>query len=56
MLHLLPPSYIDHVHGYVGRGESLEFCDFIDKLQYLEVESIEGEVVDGEGIYLIYLL
>ena len=56
VLHSLPPSYTDHVHGYVGRGESLEFSDFMDRLQYLEVEPIEGEVVDGEGIYLIYFI
>src|ERR1041385_5281828 len=56
VLHSLPPSYTDHVHGYVGRGESLEFSDFMDRLQYLEVEPIEGEVLDGEGIYLIYFL
>src|ERR1041385_5430766 len=54
VLHSLPPSYTDHVHGYVGRGESLEFSDFMDRLRYLEVEPIEGEVVDGEGICLIY--
>ena len=28
----------------------------MDRLQYLEVEPIEGEVVDGEGIYLIYFI
>src|SRR3954462_4988214 len=56
VLHSLPPSYTDHVHGYVGRGESLEFSDFMDRLPYLEVEPIEGEVVDGEGIYLIYFI
>src|SRR4051812_28005509 len=56
VLHSLPPSYTDHVHGYVGRCESLEFSDFMDRLQYLEVEPIEGEVVDGEGIYLIYFI
>src|SRR4051812_792998 len=56
LLHSLPPSYTDHVHGYVDRGESLEFSDFMDRLQYLEVEPIEGEVVDGEGIYLIYFI
>src|ERR1041385_4545636 len=39
LLHSLPPSYIDHVHGYVGRGESLEFSDFMDRLQHLEVET-----------------
>src|SRR3954467_3248239 len=32
VLHLLPSSYKDHVHGYVGRGESLEFTDFMDRL------------------------
>ena len=56
VLHSLPPSYTDHVHGYVGRCESLEFFDFMDRLQYLEVEPIEGEVVNGEGIYLIYFI
>src|ERR1043165_3599634 len=34
VLHSLPPSYTDHVHGYVGRGESLEFSEFMDRLQY----------------------
>src|SRR3954469_24688251 len=56
VLHSLPPSYTDHVHGYVFRGESLKFSDFMDRLQHLEVEPIEGEVVDGEGIYLIYFI
>src|SRR3954469_6853606 len=56
MLHSLPSRYIDFVHDYVGRGESLQFFEFMVNLQDLEVEPIEGEIVDGEGIYLIYSL
>ena len=56
VLRSLPPSYTDLVHGYVGRGESLQFFEFMDNLQHVVVEPIEGEIVDGEGIYLIYLL
>ena len=56
VLHSLPPSYTHLVHGYVGRGESLQFSEFMDNLQHVVVEPIEGEIVDGEGIYLIYLL
>ena len=56
VLHSLPPSYRDLVHGYVGRGESLQFFEFIVSLRDVEVEPIKGEIVDGEGIYLIYLL
>ena len=56
VLHSLPPSYRDLVHDYVGRGESLKFFEFMVNLRDVEVEPIEGEIVDGEGIYLIYLL
>ena len=56
VLHSLPPSYTDLVHGYVGRGESLQFSEFMVNLQHVVVEPIEGEIIDGEGIYLIYLL
>ena len=56
VLHSLPPSYTDFVHDYVGRGESLQFYEFMVNLWDLEVEPIEGEIVDGEGIFLIYLL
>ena len=55
-LHSLPPSYRDIIHGYVGRGESLQFFEFMVNLRDVEFEPIEGEIVDGEGIYLIYLL
>jgi hypothetical protein len=56
VLHSLPPSYTDFVHDYVGRGESLQFFEFMVNLRDLEVEPIEGEIVDGEGICLIYSL
>src|ERR1041385_8887958 len=52
VLHSLPPSYTDFVHDYVGRGESLQFFEFMVNLRDLEVEPIKGEIVDGEGIYL----
>jgi hypothetical protein len=56
VLHSLPPSYTDFVHDYVGRGESLQFFEFMVNLRDLEVEPIEGEIIDGEGICLIYSL
>ena len=33
-----------------GKGESLQFFEFMDNLRDIEVEPIEGEIVDGEGI------
>ena len=56
MLHSLPPSYRDLVHGYVGRGESLQLFEFMVSLRDVEVEPIEGEIVDGEGIFDILVI
>ena len=56
VLHSLPPSYEDFVHGYVGRGESSTFHEFMVKLQSVKVELISGEIIDGEGIYDIHVI
>jgi hypothetical protein len=51
VLHSLPPSYQDYVHGYVGRGDNMHLQDFMTNLLDAKVAPIEGEIVDGEGIY-----
>ena len=51
VLRSLPPSYKDFVHGYVARGESFTFHEFVAKLRSVKVEPIAGEIIDGEGIY-----
>ena len=56
VLHSLPPSYRDYVHGYVGSGESSHFFEFMINLRDLRVEPIEGEIIDGEGIYDIHVI
>ena len=56
VLHSLPPSYRDYVHGYVRRGDNMYIQNFMINLLDAKVAPIEGEIVDGEGIYLIYLL
>ena len=56
VLHSHPPSYTDLVHGYVERGESLQFFEFMVNLRDIEVEPIEGEIVDGEGIFYILVI
>ena len=32
VLHSLPPSYKDFIHGYVGKGETSHFHEFMVKL------------------------
>ena len=57
MLHSLPPSYEDYVHVYVGRGDNMNLQNFMVNLLAAKVAPIEdAEVVDGEGIYLIYFI
>src|SRR3954463_10649170 len=57
LLHSLPPSYGDHVHRYVGRGANMSLQNFMTDLLAADVAPIEdAEVVDGEGIYLIYFI
>src|ERR1041384_4984104 len=51
VLDSLPPSYTDHVHGYVSRGESLEFSDFMDRLQYMRLNPLK-EKLWMEKIYI----
>ena len=55
LLHSLPPSYGDYVHSYVGRGANMSLQNFMTDLLAADIAPIEdAEVVDGEGIYLIY--
>ena len=56
VLRSLPPSYKHFVHGYVGRGESSTFHEFMVKLRSVKVEPIAGEIIDGEGIYDIHVV
>src|SRR3954470_8755280 len=57
LLHSLPPSYGDYVHSYVGRGANMSLQNFMTDLLAADVAPIEdAEVVDGEGIYLIYFI
>jgi len=51
VLHSLPPSYKDFVTSYLMRGESFTFHEFLVVLWKAKMEPI-----DGEGIYLIYML
>ena len=50
VLHSLPPVYKDVVLGFVMRGESFTFHEFLTELRTLKVEPIAGEVIDGAGI------
>ena len=56
VLHSLPPVYKDVVLGFVMRGESFTFHEFLTELRTLEVEPIAGEVIDGAGIFDIHVI
>ena len=56
VLRSLPPSYKNFVIGYVMRGESFTFHEFLAKLRTLKVDPIAGEVIDGEGIFDIQVI
>ena len=56
VLHSLPPIYKDVVLGYVMRGESFTFHEFLAELRTLRVEPIAGEVIDGAGIFDIRVI
>ena len=56
VLHSLPLSYNDYVHGYVGRGYNTYFRNFMINLLDAKVAPIEGEIVDGEGIFDILII
>jgi gag-polypeptide of LTR copia-type len=57
LLHSLPPSYGDYVHSYVGSGANMSLQNFMTDLLAADIAPIEdAEVVDGEGIYLIYFI
>ena len=57
LLHSLPPSYGDYVHSFVGRGANMSLQNFMADLLAVDIAPIEdAEVVDGEGIYLIYFI
>ena len=50
----LPPSYEKHVRKYILKADDMNFYVFIREFQSLKVDSIEGEIFDATGIYLIY--
>ena len=56
VLRSLPPSYEGVVNGYVMRGESFTFREFISQIRTVQVQPIAGEIVDGEGIYDIHVI
>ena len=56
VLFSLPPSYKDVVADYVMRGESFTFHEFLARLRTVKVKPIEGEVIDGEGIFDIQVI
>src|SRR4051812_17329037 len=57
LLHSLPTSYGDYVHSYVGRGANMSLQNFMTDLLAADIAPTEdAEVVDGEGIYLIYFI
>src|ERR1043165_4749426 len=57
LLHSLPPSYGDYVHGHVGSGANMSLQNFMTDLLAADIAPIEdAKVVDGEGIYLIYFI
>ena len=48
LLHSLPPSYSDYVHGYVGSGANMILQNFMTDLLAADIAPIEdAEVVDG---------
>ena len=56
VLRSLPPSYKDFVIGYVMRGESLTFHEFLARLRTVKVDPVAVEVIDGEGIFDIQVI
>ena len=56
VLSSLPPSYKDFVIGYVMRGESFTFHEFLARLRTVKVDPVAVEVIDGEGIFDIQVI
>ena len=52
----LPPSYKSFVENYVMGGESVELPEFLEMVRNVQVEPIEGEIVDETGIFDIQML
>ena len=55
ILRSLPPSYKSFVESYVMSGESVELPEFLEMVRNVQVEPIEGEIVDETGIYDIQM-
>ena len=55
VLRSLPPSYGGVVSGYVVRGESFTFAEFMSQIRTIQVQPIAGEIIDGEGIFDIHV-
>ena len=56
ILRSLPPSYKSFVESYVMGGESVELLEFLEMVRNVQVEPIEGEIVDVTGIFDIQML
>ena len=56
ILRSLPPSYKSFVESYVMGGESVELPEFLEMVRNVQVEPIEGEIVDETGIFDIQML
>ena len=50
VLRSLPPSYEEHVRGYVVKDDSFTLLEFMSQFRTVKVEPIEGEIFDGTGI------
>ena len=50
VLHSLPPSYEELVDEYILKSDFLLFNDFLVEIKDVEVEPIEGEIDDTQGL------
>ena len=55
VLRSLPPSYEEHVRGYVVKSESLTLYQFISRFRNVKVDPIEAEIIDPYGIFDIQI-
>ena len=56
VLRSLPPRYEELVDEYVIKSDSLLFNDFLVEIKDVEVEPIEGEINDTQGIFDIQVI
>ena len=56
VLRSLPPSYEELVDEYILKSDFLLFNDFLVEIKDVEVEPIEGEIDDTQGIFDIQVI